>query len=530
MGDTNFKEIIQKEYVKCAKDPVHFMSKYCYIQHQQRGRVLFTLYPFQAKVLEAWKHHRDKIVVKSRQIGISTLSAGYALWLMLFHRDKFVLCIATKQEVAKNMVTKVKFMYDNLPNWLKLGEPDENNKLTLKFSNGSQIKAVSAASDAGRSESASFLIIDEGAFIENPEPIWASAQQTLTATNGECLILSTPNGIGNWFHKMWSEAEKKENGFVPIKLPWYVHPERDQKWRDEQDQKLGAKIAAQECDCVFTVTGDGVFASEIIEFYEQTYIKEPKVRRGQDGGLWVWEDVDYQRKYMVVADVARGDSKDYSSAQVIDIESNTQVAEYKGQLSTVDFGLFLISLATEYNEALLVIENSSIGWSTIQTVLEKGYRNFYHSPKNNTLDVSSYFNQYVDPSELTPGFTMSMKTRPIAIAKFREYTDQKAVVIRSKRLIEEMKVFIWKNGRPEARNGYNDDLVIPMSVGMFLRDSAFKLDSQNLEVTKQLLNNISKNSPVMGPQRVYTPNNLGVPNPYRIQDGMGGEEDIRWLL
>ena len=172
---SDLKEIIRAEYIKCAKDPAHFMRKYCNIQHPQRGRVIFNLYPFQAKVLNLWKDNPYSLILKSRQLGISTLAAGYSLWLMTFHKDKNILCIATKQDTAKNMVTKTKFMYDNLPSWLKVGA-EENNKLTLRLSNGSQIKATSAASDAGRSEAVSLLIIDEAAFIEGIEQIWASAQ------------------------------------------------------------------------------------------------------------------------------------------------------------------------------------------------------------------------------------------------------------------------------------------------------------------------------------------------------------------
>ena len=161
----DLRQIIREEYLKCAQDPAHFMKKYCNIQHPQRGRVIFNLYPFQDKVLHLWRDNPYSIVLKSRQLGISTLAAGYSLWLMLFHKDKNVLCIATKQETAKNMVTKVKFMFDNLPSWLKI-EAEENNKLTLRLSNGSQVKAVSAAGDAGRSEAVSLLIIDEAAFID----------------------------------------------------------------------------------------------------------------------------------------------------------------------------------------------------------------------------------------------------------------------------------------------------------------------------------------------------------------------------
>jgi phage FluMu gp28-like protein len=115
---------------------------------------------------------------------------------MIFKEDFNILVIATKQDVAKNLVTKVRVMHDNLPSWLK-GKTVEDNKLSLRFANGSQIKAVSAAGDAGRSEALSLLIIDEAAFIDKIDEIWASAQQTL-ATGGRAIVLSTPNGVGNF--------------------------------------------------------------------------------------------------------------------------------------------------------------------------------------------------------------------------------------------------------------------------------------------------------------------------------------------
>jgi hypothetical protein len=291
---------------------------------------------------------------------------------MTFHKDKNILCIATKQETAKNMVTKTKFMYDNLPSWLKVTSI-ENNKLTLRLSNGSQMKATSAASDAGRSEAVSLLIIDEAAFIEGIEPIWASAQQTL-ATGGGAIVLSTPFGTGNWFHKTWVKAEAGENGFLPIKLPWHFHPERDQAWRDKQDIDLGdPRLAAQECDCDFTTSGEVVYYTEHLEYLSTTHVAEPMERGGVDRNLWIWESPDYTRNYMVVADVARGDSKDYSAFHVFDLETNAQVAEFKSQLSPKEFGYMLVGIATEYNEALLVVENANIGWSTIESIMERNY-------------------------------------------------------------------------------------------------------------------------------------------------------------
>ena len=523
---SDIKQVIRQEYLKCASDPIHFMKKYCNIQHPQRGRILFHLFPFQEKVLKLFQDNPYSMVLKARQLGISTLVAGFSLWLMTFHKDKNILCIATKQDTAKNMVTKVKFMYENLPSWLKI-DTSENNKLNLRLKNGSQIKATSAASDAGRSEAVSLLIIDEAAFIENIGEIWASAQQTL-ATGGGCIALSTPYGTGNWFHQTWVRAENKENDFLPIRLPWFVHPERDQAWRDRQDELLGdPRMAAQECDCDFSTSGDVVFYPEYMEFYEKTYIKEPLERRGIDRNLWVWEPCDYSRTYMVVADVARGDGKDYSAFHIMDVENNVQVAEYKGQLGTKEYGHLLVGIATEYNNALLVVENASIGWSTIQTIIDRGYTNFYYSPKSGEVRVDSYFEQYMDTSKMTPGFTMSSKTRPMVVSKFRESISDKGVIFQSKRLLEEMKTFIWRSGRPEAQQGYNDDLVMSFSIGQYMRDTAFKYKQHNMDLTKNMLNNITSTKP--SHTGAYTPsidkNPFKIDNPYS-----GGEEDIRWLL
>ena len=521
----NIRDIIREEFVKCAQDPAHFMNKYCFIQHPQRGRIHFNLYPFQGKVLRLWRDNPYSVVLKSRQLGISTLAAGYSLWLMMFHKDKNVLCIATKQETARNMVTKVKYMFDNLPSWLKI-PAEENNKLSLRLNNGSQIKATSASSDAGRSEAVSLLLIDEAAFIEGIGEIWASAQQTL-ATGGGAIVLSTPYGTGNWFHQTWVRAESQENDFLPIKLPWFVHPERDEAWRKRQDELLGdPRIAAQECDCDFNTSGDVVFYNEWVEFISQTTIKEPLERRGTDQNLWIWEPADYSRDYMVTADVARGDSKDFSAFHVIDIATNTQVAEYKGQLSPKEFGYFLVAIATEYNQALLAVENANIGWATLDSIQERNYRNIYFSPRSDSgMTAESYLNKYENQDNLVPGFTMSLRTRPLIINKFREYVGDRSVTIQSKRLVEEMKVFIWKNGRPEAQSGYNDDLVMSFGIAMYLRDTSLKFQQQSLDLTRNALNNItSTRSPLKGAYITGTPG-----NPYNM--GINGQqEDLRWLF
>ena len=520
----DIKKIIAQEYIKCAKDPAYFMRKYCNIQHPKRGRILFNLYPFQEKVLHLFRDEDFIITLKSRQLGISTLAAGYSLWLMLFHKDKNVLALATTQATARNLVTKTTFMYDELPKWLKLPAV-EKNKLSLRLKNGSKIQAKSSNADAARSEAVSLLLIDEAAFIDNIEETFAAAQQTL-ATGGQCMALSTPNGIGNWFHQTWERAETGENSFVPVRLPWTVHPERDQAWRDQQDRDLGPRMAGQECDCDFLASGDTVFEPTDLLFYEETYQKDPLERRGVDSNLWIWEPADYSKDYMVVADVARGDSADYSAFHVFEIESCTQVAEYKGKISPKDFGNVLVGIASEYNEALLVCENANIGWATIEQILEREYRNMYYSSTSNMETVESYMNKY-ERDKLVPGFTMSARTRPLVIAKVIEYIRERAVTIYSKRLMSEMRVFVWKNGKPQAQTNYNDDLLMAFATALYVRDTALRLRQQGMDLARAQLSSFGN----LNAQNKAVMSSVGLrqDNPYIVKTNQG-DEDISWLF
>lgn len=519
----DIKKIVTQEYAKCMLDPAYFMKKYCYIQHPTRGRIMFHLYPFQEKVLHLYRDNQNSITLKSRQLGISTLVAAYALWLMLFHKDKNVLALATTQSTARNLVSKTKFMYENLPKWLRIRSL-EDNKLSLRLANGSRIKAASSNSDAARSEAVSLLIIDEAAFIDNIEETFASAQQTL-ATGGQCITLSTPNGVGNWFHQTWIKAEARENTFLPVKLPWSVHPERNQSWRDQQDADLGPRMAGQECDTDFLSSGDTVFLPEDMAFYETTSIIDPVERRGVDGNLWVWENPDYSKSYMVVADVARGDSTDYSAFHILEVEDARQVAEYKGKISPRDFGNILVGIAAEYNDALLVVENANIGWATIEQILAREYRNLYYSSKSEQETVESYMAKF-ENDRLVPGFTTSMRTRPLIVAKMMEYVRDRSVTILSKRLLEEMRVFVWKNGKAQAQSNYNDDLIMAFAIGMYVRDTALRLRQQGMDLTRAQLSsfvNLNNRTP-----HVYTQSSR-THNPFEIQTGQG-VEDISWIL
>lgn len=520
----SIKEIIREEYKKCATSPAYFMKKYCVIQHPTKGKIPFHLYSYQEDAIEKFTQYDRNIILKSRQLGISTLIAGYSLWMILFNNDKNILVVAIDQPTSKNLVTKVRVMYENLPSWLKL-KAAEDNKLSLRLVNGSQIKAVASTGTSGRSEALSLVIIDEAAFVDNAEELWASLQQTLS-TGGRGIILSTPNGTGNFFHKLWVAAETGQNKFNTLRLPWQVHPERDISWRQRQDEELGVRLAAQECDCDFATSGNTVISPVLLAELLKTTVKEPLYQRGFDANLWIWQQPDYSRDYIVSADVARGDGADFSAFHIIDVESMEQVAEYKGQPSTKDFGNMLVSIATEYNDALLVVENANVGWAAIQQIITRGYKNLYYSYKDNVFDSDAFLLKGYDvanKADMVAGFTMSHKIRPLAISKLDLYFREKACTVRSKRLIDELMVFIWKNEKAQAQSGYNDDLVLSFAQGLWVRDTALKLRQAGIEMSKIAVSNMRST------MAIKTTNNFTT-NPWKMDTKGGNQEDITWLL
>lgn len=362
------------------------------------------------------------------------------------------------------------------------------------------------------------------AFINGIEEIYTAIKPTIS-TGGGAIALSSPNGIGNWFHKIWSDAEIGDNDFLPIKLPWDVHPERDDEWFKKECANMSRQKVAQEYECSFIGSGHTVFPQEIIEFIEQTTIKDPIEKRGFDQNYWLWSYPNYSRDYMVIGDVARGDGKDFSTIQVMDIENNEQVAEWKGQLPPKEFANLLISVASEWNNALLICENTGIGWSTVETLLERNYSKLYFSPKGGEdKQIENYYHniQYIEGN--TPGFSMTLKTRPLVINKLREFLLDKSAIIHSKRLIEEIKVFIWKNGRGEAQSGYNDDLIMGYAIGQYLRDISLKLKQQSIDFQRTMLQNTYK---VNHAQQIYK--NNGSNNHWQYNTNYGNFDLREWL-
>ena len=483
MGYQLTKKEIYKEVIKCGKDPVYFVNNYARISHPQRGLIPFKTYDFQSELLNDFNNYRFNIILKARQLGISTITAGYIVWLMLFHRDKNVLVIATKFGTASNLVKKVKHILKNVPDFLQITDITIDNRSSFELSNGSQIKASSTSGDAGRSEALSLLVVDEAAHVEGLSELWTGLYPTLS-TGGRCIALSTPNGVGNWFHKTYTESEQGVNDFHYTKLLWDVHPDRDREWFEKETRNMSRRQIAQELECNFNTSGETVMHPDDIKRIFET-VRDPKHRTGFDRNFWIWEEYQDGCSYLLVADVARGDGKDYSVFHIIKLETMEIVGEYQGKPTPDIYASMLFSAGREYGNCLLVVENNSVGFAVLDKLIDLQYPNLYYSVKS----THEYVNQLEAEvmSNSVAGFTTSQKTRPLIVAKLEEFVRNKLITIYSLRTANEFKTFIWNNGRPQAMRSYNDDLTMALAIGCWVRDTALETNEREAEYKKAFL-------------------------------------------
>lgn len=489
MGYKLTKKEILKEVVKSGKDVRYFIRNYAKIPHPGHGLIPFKTYDYQDDLLDDFNDHRFTVILKARQLGISTIVAAYVSWMLLFHRDKNVLVVATKLSTAANLVRKVKGIIKHLPDWLRIASIDIDNKNSFELSNGSQVKASSTSGDAGRSEALSLLVIDEAAHIENLTELWTGLYPTIS-TGGRCISLSTPNGVGDWFHDTYIKAEAGQNEFFPVKLNWDVHPDRDQEWFETETKNMSKRQIAQEYECNFNTSGETVIDGDDIQFLKGN-IRDPKYRTGVDRNYWIWEECSPENTYLLVADVARGDGADSSTFHIFKLETMEIIAEYQGKVTLDLFSDIVYNAGREYGNAMVVVENNSVGFAVLDKLKEKAYPNLYHSLKSSHDYIDQY--QAETHSSAIPGFTTSMKTRPLIVAKFEEYVRNKMLTIYSRRLINELDTFIWRNGKPEAQRGYNDDLIMACAIGCWVRDTVLIENKRDIEYKKAFLNCIMTN-------------------------------------
>ena len=275
----------EAEWRRCTEDESHFLRRYWHIAHPARGRILFDLRVAQSEALAHWDSNRYSLSLKARQIGWTTLVAAHQFWLAFFRPDQNIIDLSRTERESVLLLKKSKYGFSHLPEWmLERGpEPLVEHQQKMAFGNGSQITSMPSASDPARGESASLVVVDEWAFLPNPEEAWASIEP-VADVGGRIIGLSTANGSGNFFHELWVGAQTGSNRFEPMCFPWSASEDRDESGYESKCESMLPWQLAQEYPTTpeeaFIKSGNPVFDLDVLEGMNAT------VEQGQAGYLW----------------------------------------------------------------------------------------------------------------------------------------------------------------------------------------------------------------------------------------------------
>ena len=436
------------EYKRCMDDPVHFAKTYCKVISLDKGLVPFALYPYQEEMFNHFNTHRFNIVLACRQSGKSISSVAYILWFALFHSEKTIAILANKGATAREMLSRITLMLENLPFFLQPGTK-ALNKGSIEFSNNSKIIAAATSGSSIRGLSISLLFLDEFAFVENDAQFFTSTYPVISSgKDTKVIITSTANGIGNTFHKIWEGALQGTNNFNNFRVDWWDVPGRDEKWKEETIANTSQLQFDQEFGNTFFGTGDTLINAETLMSLRAKAPEQVK------GDALIYEEAQPKHEYVVVVDVAKGRGQDYSTFNVIDISTRPfkQVAVYRNNLiSPILFPDFIYKFAKAYNNAYVIVEANDAG----QVVCN----GLYYDLEYENFHVESA----VKSSGL--GIEMTRKVKRIGCSSFKDLLENNKLEIVDEQTILEISTFEAKGQSFEASQGNHDDLV--MNLVMF---------------------------------------------------------------
>jgi len=500
----NIPDDIKQQIIRSATEPIYFIKTFCKIQHPLSGLIPFDLFDFQEEIIKTINENRFSIYLKARQLGFTTVVSAYMLWLGMFHKDKTILIVSKDKDASKELIYRAKVMYQNLPAvFKKLVKLDVDNVYTTEFANRSRIQAVARTKDVGKSKSISLLIFDEAAAIDDFEDIYSSCMPTIFA-GGTCVVMSTPKGRINFFAKLYLDAEQGLNKFISRKYPWNVHPEHDQRWFDEETKNYKSWQIAENFLCDFGTSQHTFIDNSMLDLLKP---EEPLYREYIDRNLWIWERPQEHKKYVVSVDVSRGDGKDYQAIIVLSVNDWVQVAEYKGLIPTNELGILTTEIAKNYNNAHIIVDLTG-GYGipvTNEILLNQKYFNVYFSEKG----TGRLFLYQDLETGLIPGVTISVKNRPILMDKLEQSIRENLITIKSSRLLNELRTFVWKNGKPQADSNANDDLVLSLSLNLWAMQKT-NYTFADEKIIKGMISNFKTENKqlkdMMEPDKMRTPN------------------------
>ena len=519
----NFTKAQVAEYIKCRDNPVYFTGKYLKIVNVDAGLIPFKMYDFQKDMM--WKFHQNRFNIAKlpRQSGKSTIVTTYLLHYALFNENVNIAILANKAATAREMLSRLQLSYENLPRWMQQGIVAWNRG-SLELENGSKIIAASTSASAIRGMSFNIVFLDEFAFIPNHicDQFFSSVYPTISSgKKSKVIIISTPNGM-NMFYKMWNDALKSRNEYVPTEVHWSEVPGRDAAWKEQTIKNTSQRQFTQEFECEFLGSQDTLIApSKLKSLSFDTPIK-------RNAGLDIYEPVKKDHDYVMTVDVSRGTSQDYSAFCIYDITEfpYRMIGKYRNnEIKPILFPNIIVETARNYNNAHIMVEVNDIGDQVASIInYDLEYSNLLMCAMRGRAGQIPGAGFSGGRSQL--GVKMSKTVKKVGCSNLKALIEEDKLLINDYETIAELTTFVQKKDSFEADEGYNDDLVMSYSILLWIRDTAIRIQSERNEFQSSLvgaIGNINGNNTIMTPSAPKS-------NPYKVKLNNDEEEDLTWLL
>jgi hypothetical protein len=444
---------------------LYFAQKFAYIQHPVKGKLLFDPFSYQERLLKSYHNYRFNINMLPRQTGKTTCAAIYLLWYAMFNADQTVLIAAHKYTGAQEIMQRVRYAYELCPDHIRAGVVNYN-KGSMEFENGSRIVSATTTGNTGRGMSISLLYCDEFAFVSPTiaDEFWTSISPTL-ATGGRAIITSTPNSDEDTFAVIWKEAERKYdehgneqdlgiNGFHSFTCHWSEHPDRDEKWKDEELGRIGEERFRREYECEFLVFDETLINAIKLATLEPI---NPLMNMGQT--RW-YEKLQKDKTYIIALDPSMGTGGDYAAIQVFELPTYKQVAEWRHNTTPITGQIRILAdicnhIADETQNPQGIywsVENNSIGEAALIVINDFGEENIPG------LFVSEPMRKG-HVRKFRKGFNTTHSTKISACSRLKTMIENDKMKISSGAMISELKGFVATGSTYKAKTGETDDLI-----------------------------------------------------------------------
>ena len=471
------------EFYACRNDPIYFAEKYVKIVSLDEGLTAFKPYHFQKKLIKNFHENRFNICKMPRQTGKSTTCVAYLLHYVVFNDSVNVGILANKAATARELLGRLQTAYENLPKWIQQGIISWNRG-SLELENGSKILAASTSASAVRGMSFNILFLDEFAFVPNhiADSFFSSVYPTITSGKStKVIIVSTPHGM-NHFYRLWHDAEKQKNEYIPTDVHWSEVPGRDEKWKKSTIANTSEAQFKVEFECEFLGSVDTLIAPSKLR---ALVYDEPDTR---SAGLDVYEVCKEDHDYVITVDVARGVGGDYSAFVVIDITEfpHRVVAKYRNnEIKPMLFPNIIWEVAKSYNDGFILCEVNDVGDQVAAIInYDLEYENLLMCSMRGR--AGQVVGQGFSGKKTQLGVKMSKTVKKVGALNLKTLIEEDKLTFRDYEILSELTTFIQKHNSFEAEEGCNDDLAMCLVIYAWLVAQDYFKELTDQDVRKRL--------------------------------------------